>query len=546
MENNSSTSDQFVIRLNYDTTGTIVQLPLDMHNSVSQLAKNADQALGIDLHCYNNDDYLFLRAMLHHAEKAFHKMSCDPNTGAWIEGCQEVPQIVLSLIEQPAVATDENDRPILGEDGMYIPDDRKLNAGISGPHYQSDKPYYVFKFNRYMLQRFTIFLQEVFDKNEELVMSFHNANIRLGDGHSGTTADIFTQSEYVSKDSLFAKVQDLYRAGLYDLGYSLMVQVAHMSDDECIPEPHITFWDNPATGETKLLGFSYADHNRKVFYIPIRKRIYNTSGFFNYFIRRNTLISELFVEAIRMIVYHEFFHIANGHGLLKNADPSYVAQKDVSVCAEQNADDAAMRMMICELLFDTLDGNPGSAQLKYSRKELIHTWAIRIFAGYLALSWMHRGDDRTWDEETLEKYIDNPELTHPLYQFRTFNIINCAFNRLLDIERCQEMRLITSEGLPIDKSVIHAAIATAKDFLYSFEASFRMTYDDTRSMEEKIMQSWKVERKSIPKIPQEVPFLMTSLSERAAEEAAKIRATWPELQKRLADVGAYNLRFSKI
>lgn len=546
MENAPSGNNQFVIRLNHDTTGTIVQLPLDMHDAVSQWAEKADQSLGINLNCYRNDDYLFVMAILLHAYTAYQKMSIDPSTGNWIEGCRDVPRIVLRLLEQPAVATDENNVPLLDEDGMYIPDDRKLNAGIAGPYYQEHKPYYVFQFNSKMLERFAVFLQEVFDKNEELLMSFENGQIQFDDGRTGTAADAFPHFDLISKEDLIKKAQSLYQTGMHDLGYALMVQSAQMSDDERVPDPNVAFWKNPQTGTTKVLGFFYADQKRQKFYIPIRKTIYNTSGFFNYFLRRNTLISELFVEAIRMIVYHEFFHIANGHGLLKNADPSYVKQKDISVCAEQNADDSAMRMMVCELLYDTLDGNPGRGQLKYSRKELIHTWSIRIFAGYLALSWMYRGDDRKWDEKTLEKYVENRELTHPLYQFRTFNILNCAFNRLQDISRCKEMQLTTSDGLPVDEKVIQETISTTKDLLNSFESSFRMTYDDQRSMEEKIIQSWKVERKSIPQVPQEVPFLMTTLSECAAKEAEKIRQTWPELKKRLEEVGAYNLRFSKI
>ena len=73
-----------------------------------------------------------------------------------------------------------------------------------------------------------------------------------------------------------------------------------------------------------------------------------------------------------------------------------------------------------------------------------------------------------------------------------------------------------------------------------------MTYDDNRSMEEKIPQSWKAEKSSIPQVPQEVPFLMALLSGHAAAEAEKIRQIWPELSNRLKEVGAYNIRFSKI
>ena len=205
-----------------------------------------------------------------------------------------------------------------------------------------------------------------------------------------------------------------------------------------------------------------------------------------------------------------------------------------------------MRMMVCELLFDTLDGNPGSMQLKYSRKEIIHTWAIRIFAGYLALSWMYRGNDRKWDQKMIEEYIKNDGLTHPLYQFRTFNVINCALNRLQDIAKSSEMKLITADGILIDETLIGEVISTTNDLLNSFESSFCMTYDDNRSIEEKILQSWKAEKSSIPQIPQEVPFLMALLSDLAAAEAEKIRQIWPELNNRLKEVGAYNIQFSKI
>ena len=245
-------------------------------------------------------------------------------------------------------------------------------------------------------------------------------------------------------------------------------------------------------------------------------------------------------------IYHEFFHIANGHGLLSEADPDYVAQKDIMICAEQNADDSAIRMMVCELLFDTADGNPASATLKYTRSELIQKWSIRIFASYLILSWAHRGDDRIWSKSLLDNYIADREANHPIYQFRTYNILNRAFQLLENIVQQSEMRMTTVEGLPINEHVIQQTIDKTKDLLNSFEASFRITYKDTRPMEERILESWKVEKSSIPQIPQEVPFLMVSMMNRAAEEAERIRQTWPGLQNRLSEVGAYNVRFSSI
>lgn len=109
-------------------------------------------------------------------------------------------------------------------------------------------------------------------------------------------------------------------------------------------------------------------------------------------------------------------------------------------------------------------------------------------------------------------------------------------------ERC----VTTVEGSPVDTDVIQQTIAKTKDLLNSFEASFRMTYEDTRPMEQQILEAWKAERRSIPKIPQEVPYLMVSMMDRAAEENEQVKRIWPELQNRLGEVGAYNIRFSSI
>lgn len=358
-------SDQFVIRLDFNTSGAIVQLPSSLHNAASQWMKASDAQVGIDLHCYDNDDYLFVASLFLHAQTVYRRMGTDPVSGQWLENCRDIPHTVVFLRERPAIATDENNCPVTDENGMFVPDDRKLNAGVGGPYYSNETPYYVFQFDRYMLQRFVIFLQDVFDKNEELVFSFENSQIRFEDGRTATPDKTFLQFPLVSKDELFHKAQELYRSGLIDLGYALMIQSAFMSDDERVPDPNITFWHNTITGEDKLIGFSYADQARHRMYIPIRKKIYNTSGFFNFFARRTTLITELFVESMRMLVYHEFFHIAHGHGLLSEADPNYASQRDVMICAEQNADDSAIRMMICEMLFDTSEYSSRKAMLTH-------------------------------------------------------------------------------------------------------------------------------------------------------------------------------------
>lgn len=536
----------FVIRLNYDVSGTIVQLPASLREKIKSVVKAEDTKLGIDLNCYNNDDYLFVAGMFYHAHNVYRTMAINPVEKKWIDGCADIPHVVIRVLEKPCFKEDENGMPVLDENGIYIPDDKKLNAGISRPFYQNGVPFYVFEFNRYMLQRFVMFLQDVFDKNEELVIAFDGSSILLDDARECTADEVLPQFNLASKSKILKIAQDLWACGLVDWGYALMRESAYMSDDELVPEPCMLLWSKDDPDKGLPLGFAYSDPENQRMYAPVRKQIYNTTGFYRYFARRNTLISELFEEAIRMIVYHEFFHIANGHGLLMEADESYAKRKDIAVCAEQNADDSAMRMMICELLYDTKDGNPVSTQLIYTRNELIHKWSIRIFSSYLALSRIFRGEDRPWSEDVLTAYQNNDTLTHPLYHFRVHNVLNCAFNRLQALVECKELTMTTAEGLAIDKAVVERTINEAMEFVNSFEANFRSTYEDSRPTEDRIRDSWIAKPKNIPAIPEEIPLLFTMMSERAAKEAAQIRAIWPELKSKLREIGAYNLRFSSI
>ncbi|MBS1401778.1 MAG: hypothetical protein HPZ79_02185 [Oscillospiraceae bacterium] len=544
--NHREQTEDFVVRLDYDTSGTIIQLPSDLHNEMSKWVQAMDQSFGIDLHCYSNDDYLFIAFLLRRAYSIYHILGCDPRTGKWSEGCKAIPYTVVFLQEKPVLLEDADGNLVKDTNGSYIPDDKGLNAGICGPFLSDDKEYYVLQFNRYILQRYIIFLQQIFDKNEELIMDISESQVTFCNGEKGTAKEALAQFPLVTRDKLFEDAQGLFKSGLWDAGDILLRYAASLDEAEKVPLPTLLFLDEEGDGKEKLCGFAYVDAERQLIKLPLRKKIYNTSGFYDYFGRRNTLISELFIESIRMIVYHEFSHIANGHGLLSRSDEAYTKRKDIAVCAEQNADDFAIRLMVCELLFNTADGNPGSQRLKYTRKELIHKWSVRIFASYLALSWIYREDDRVWSEKTVDDYIAKRDAKHPIYQFRTFNVINCAFNRLNDLVQNKEQYLITVEGYPIDETVVRQTIDETMDMLNSFEASFRMTYTDNRSIEEKTVQSWRMEKKSIPKTPQEIPFMMTSFSKRAGKEAERIRQTWPELKKRLEQVGAYNLRFSKI
>ena len=129
------------------------------------------------------------------------------------------------------------------------------------------------------------------------------------------------------------------------------------------------------------------------FRIPMKKTIYNTSGFADLFERRVELVSELFQSSIKMILAHETAHVARGHWNLRVKEPEYSQTRNVMMNCEINADWTAALWMINELLYDTVADDPQFPVLAYKSKDLIYLWSVRILATYISLSWIERNED---------------------------------------------------------------------------------------------------------------------------------------------------------
>lgn len=67
----------------------------------------------------------------------------------------------------------------------------------------------------------------------------------------------------------------------------------------------------------------FFDESGTKFRIPMKKTIYNTSGFAELFYNRTALVSEIFVNSPKMILAHETAHVAREHWLLRQNEPEY-------------------------------------------------------------------------------------------------------------------------------------------------------------------------------------------------------------------------------
>ena len=147
---------------------------------------------------------------------------------------------------------------------------------------------------------------------------------------------------------------------------------------EKLPEPCLTFLNE--AGEQKMITRGFFGQDGRSFRMPMKKTIYNTSGFADLFERRVELVSELFQSSIKMILAHETAHVARGHWNLRMKEPDYSQTRNVMMNCEINADWTAALWMLNELLYDTVTDDPQFPILAYKRKDLIHLWSVRILA----------------------------------------------------------------------------------------------------------------------------------------------------------------------
>lgn len=141
----------------------------------------------------------------------------------------------------------------------------------------------------------------------------------------------------------------------------------------------------------------------------------------------------------------------------------------------------------------------------------------------------------------------------PIYQFRTYNIVNRAVNLITEIAKINEnpsmkgkAAIRTIDDKPLNRQMAKQAIDEILDMLDSFEVSFPTTYNDNRNKEEIFINSWKAEEKSIPESAEKLPFLMPLFYEEAGRENERIKAKWPEVRERLNTAGTYAKLFFTI
>ena len=522
-----------IIHVEYGERNSIVELTEDERIQLRDYALQQDRLHGFDVsdaRKYNNDDYLYVVFLVREVVNAYYRMNYIPITGQWREGYREVPYIHVELFDGCAVKM---------IDGELVPNDKGLVVQVNGP---DTNDCYTLRMDRNYLLRYIQFLQQIFDKNQEMFADFSRQKVTFGDGHTGFASDGMTVAEKFSKNDILLHALRLLQQGAKEPGDAMMNYALSLADDEKVPFPNIVFVKN------HFDGLAFYDEKRKSLSIPLKKPIYNTSGFARYFYARNDLISQIFEESLLAVIAHEFFHVANGHCLLGKNKSDYANQKKIRVCAEQNADDSAIRLQMSEPLFHGKSGNPHDYELEYTAHELVELWSIRGFSMYLSLSWMYRGEDRECDDRTLEGYLKNSKIKHPLYQFRIFNSINRIINHLFGVLAFEESRLFkTADGYPVDKKLIKNAIDKTMDLINSFESCFEICYgEEERSLDELLDQSWKVERTTIPTDSHKVPYYMPIINQSARDEIESILGTWPELKQMLEESGSYSMLYNTI
>lgn len=522
-----------IIHIEYGDRNSIVELTEDERIQLRDYALQKDRLHGFDVsdtRKYNNDDYLYVVFLVREVVNAYYRMNYIPITGQWREGYREVPYIHVELFDGCAVKM---------IDGELVPNDKGLVVQVYGPDMNDC---YTLRMDRNYLLRYIQFLQQIFDKNQEMFTDLSRQKVTFGDGHTGFAADGMAAAERFSKNDILLQALRLQHQGAKEPGDAMMNYALSLADDEKVPLPNIVFINN------HFDGLAFYDEKRKGLSIPLKKPIYNTSGFAKYFYARNDLISQIFEESLLAVIAHEFSHVANGHCLLGKNKPDYANQKKIRVCAEQNADDSAIRLQMSEPLFHGKSGNPHDYELEYTAHELVELWSVRGFSMYLSLSWMYRGEDRKWDDRTLEGYLKDTKIKHPLYQFRTFNSINRIINHLSGVLAFEESKLFkTVDGCPLDEKLIKMAVNETMDLINSFESCFEICYgEEERSLEELLDQSWRVDRNTVPVESQKVPYCMPILSHPAGEEIRSIMETWPELKQALEESGVYSMLYNTI
>lgn len=476
---------------------------------------NAQIANFPDTNSYDNDDYLFMADMIQDIRQLHQRMYCPMFIGKWIRGHSEIPGIHLYFTSETGTMFD----PF----GIETPHDELLNMGIKE---KAESGYHKLWVDYPWLKRYLIFLQKIFDDNEELVFSFDQSDAIPSFEKTTRNKLLEIANNIESHSSVVADQLRFYAFGAIDQEY--------------IPMPILVQQTNHQG--TQILGLAYPNAQGKMS-IPLKKSIFCTPGFAQFFCTRIELISDLFAASLKMVIAHEVAHVARGHWNLRDNEPAYSMVRNVAMNCELNADWTAAYWLITEPLYETLDGHPDTRILAITRERLIYLWSIRIFACYLVMSWRIRGDERTWSPRSLSEFISNPKLHHPIYEFRLFNMIG-KFCELLEnmaiMSEDEDHFLFTADGKRIDPDLIQDVWKRAEEMVYSFEYAFSSSFgNDSRNLPDKLHDSLLINNTD-PNKPEKIPFYLCFMQQ-AQEEFKRYEEAWPEILEKLRKYGMYYL-----
>lgn len=513
--------------------GSMFELPMGEKKKAVKRLKEVDKKWGYDcekqyhyLNNYDNDDYIFLADLLQDMCNIHKLIYFDPYRQEWIRGCSPIPYIHFEFIEQDVRKRDKNGELLKDTDGKFIPDDTKLNIGVKAPSFNGT---HKLVFNYYWLGQYLKFLRNIFDDNEELIVS------------PDTETEIKKMKPiYGTKEDVLLLADNMGENGLKQQAEFLRIYAASSLEKTKIQIPVLIIIEED--GVQKHIGWGIIDERRNAVILDIKKSIYNTSGFVGFFHERNKLIKDIFISSIAMILGHEVAHVARGHWNLRIKKPEYSKKRNVMMNCEINADWTSMKWLLNELLYKTINKDPMNPTLAYTREELIYLWSVRIFAVYLALSWGYREEDRIWTTQTVEKFKEDRKATHPIYQFRVACVLNHAQEHITHMgNQCEkpDHALFTSDGIRLDRTLFQEVWDNSLNMIQSFEVGLRTSWGkDSRTTLRKLNESLYVERRTQAEDIHKVPF-MIAYQEQAQEEVRGIEKEWPVIKEQLRQSGMY-------
>ena len=162
------------------------------------------------------------------------------------------------------------------------------------------------------LRRYIIFLSKLFDDNEELEFTFPTSVPSPSFEQTSREQLLEIANTLESKSSLLADQLRFYAYGAIDHEYIPMPTLVIHQDNQ----------------EEKALGFAFPNANGQLS-IPLKKDIFCTPGFAQFFAQRNEFIHDLFSASLKAIIAHEVAHVARGHWNLRETSRKLLRVRDV-------------------------------------------------------------------------------------------------------------------------------------------------------------------------------------------------------------------------